>query len=278
MLNTSLLNTTLLNGLPNPTLFELPDEDIRFNDFGLQNLEIFMDQPIYENAPIRDLQTFKKPTRHGRLISSDFYDVKEIILRGTLKKNSETELDNLIDDMKEALTVQSGNLDIRRGDNIYRRFVSTCTEMGFQRNNNFNIHWCPVTLRFQCLVPFGTDLNYSGNTYDVGILEYTQSEFNTGTIDSEPIFVFIVDSASGVSKINLKNDTTGQEIEATTSIEDNDILIINAETLTVTKNGSQIKFNGNFPTFIVGENTFTVTLTGTSISYALTVAHLNSYL
>lgn len=278
MLNTSLLNTTLLNGLPVPTLFTLPNEAIRFNDFGLQNLEIFMDQPIYENAPDRDFQTFKKPTQNGRLISSDFYDIKDIIIRGTLKKNSETELDDLIDKMKEALRFQSGNLDIRRGSSIYRRFVSSCIEMNFQRNNNFNIAWCPVDLRFQCLVPFGTDLDYVSNTYDVGSLVYTQSQFNTGTIDSDPIFIFIVDSASGLTKINLRNDTTGKEIESTTNIETNDILIINTETLTATKNGDPIKFNGNFPNFEVGENTFTATFTGTSISYAFTIAHLNSYL
>lgn len=278
MLNTTHLNTTLLNGLPRPIAGGLSTDAIRFGSLGLQNANILMNQPIYERSPSRDFITFKKPTRHGRLISSDFWDTKVITLRGTLVTSSEEELDTLIDTMKKSLRTQSDNLDILRGDGFYRRFVCTCEDMDFQRVEHYHKVWTPVELTFRCLVPFGTDIDYTSNVHTTSELIFSETQTNDGTEVASPQFVFIVGTSDSITKLNLKNNTTGQEIEITTAIETGDTIIIDSETLEITKNGTPIQFSGDFPSLALGENSFTATMTGTSIDYSLGVSHLNSYI
>ncbi len=278
MFNKGLLNTTLLNEIPIVSMGGLPDVPIRFEDLSLQNTQIVMNTPIYDRSPNRLFQTENRPNRHGRLVLSDYWDVHEIVLRGTLIADSRTELDALIDSMKKMLKIQNGNLDIQRGDGSRRRFKATCTEMDFQRQENYHIAWCPVELRFQCLTPFGTDTDYTSNFHSVSLLNFLESQTNSGTADASPQFILIVSSATDVTKINVKNDTTGQEIEITASISAGDVIVIDSETLSVKKNSTPIDFDGDFLTFEEGVNSYSITVTGTAISYALTVAHLNSYL
>ncbi len=278
MLNKGLLNTTLLNEIPIVSMGGLPDVPIRFEGLSLQNTQIVMNTPIYDRSPNRLFQTENRPNRHRRLVLSDYWDVHEIVLRGTLVTNARAELDELIDAMKQTLKTQNGNLDIQRGDGSRRRYKATCTDMDFQRQENYHITWCPVELRFMCLTPFGTDTNYTSNLHSVDMLSFSESQTNIGTAEAKPQFVIIVTSATDVTALNLKNDTTGQEIELTTAISDGDVIIIDSESLTVKKNATSIDFDGDFPVFDVGVNSFSVTVTGTSISYVLTVAHLNSYL
>lgn len=278
MLNKGLCNTTLLNDIPMPSTGGLPDESIRFEDLGLQNAQIKLNTPIYDRAPSRLFETERRPNRHGRLVLSDYWDVNDIVLRGTLITDSQTELDTLIDTMKKTLKIQEGNLDILRGDASRRRFKATCVEMDFQRTENFHITWCPIELRFQCLTPFGIDTNYTSNLHSISNLNFSESQTNIGTAEAKPQFILIVTSATDVTSINLKNDTTDQEIEFTTSLSDGDVIIIDSENLTVLKNSVPLDFDGDFPVIEVGVNSFSITVTGTAIEYALTVAHLNSYL
>ncbi len=278
MLNKGLLNTTLLNDIPKASTGGLPDEAIRFESLGLQNAQIKLNTPIYDRSPSRLFETERRPNRHGRLVLSDYWDVNDIVLRGTLITDSQTELDALIDTMKKTLKIQGGYLDIQRGDGSRRRFKTTCREMDFQRTENFHIAWCPLELRFQCLTPFGTDTGYTSNFHSVSGLTFSESQTNSGTAEASPQFILIVTSASGVTKINVKNDTTGQEIELTTSVSDGDVIVIDSEALTARKNSTALDFDGDFPTFEVGVNSYSITVTGTAISYALTIAHLNSYL
>ncbi len=278
MLNKGLLNTTLLNDIPEIASGGLPDEALRFESLGLQNAQIVMNTPIYDRSPSRLFETERRPNRHGRLVVSDYWDVNEITLRGTLITESQTELEELIDTMKKTLKIQGGNLDIQRGDGTRRRFKATCQEMDFQRTENYHIAWCPLELRFQCITPFGTDTGYSSNFHSVSSLNFSESQTNSGTAQASPQFILIVSSATDVTKINVKNDTTGEEIEITTSVLNGDVIVIDSETLTVKKNSTPIDFDGDFLTFNEGVNSYSITVTGTAISYALTVAHLNSYL
>ena len=112
------------------------------------------------------------------------------------------------------------------------------------------------------LEPFFYTITNQSASYLAKTATFSEEFTNLGTADSEPVLYFIFGTGTSVSAITITNpDTTTMTI--TTSLVINDILIVNARTKVVTKNGTEIDYSGVFPNFRVGSNPFTVTITGT---------------
>jgi len=279
MYNTGLYNTALYN-----SLFTFPatadKADIEFNGYSLQNSSIIVSKISYDNLPERDYQTASIPRGNGLIENSDFWRKKIITLTGTARKSTRAEFEALIDEMKKNLSGAKGNLDIRisnESGNI-RRFISTLQTLIFNRDS-FNVDFAPFEISFLVLTPFGTDIDYTSDSF-IGIsdLTFTEEIEVSGTVETDSIIILNFLSASSVSKVNIKNNTNGQEVEITASISASDYLKIDGVSGAVTINGVNNDFDGVFIGLDTGINNLSVTVTGTSATYDLTIKRLNSYL
>jgi hypothetical protein len=279
MYNTGLYNTALYN-----TLFSFPAtadrEDIEFDGYGLQNSNICVSKITYDNAPDRDYQTSAIPRGNGLIENSDYWRRKTIVLTGTARKDTRVEFDALIDEMKKELSGSKLPLNIRIGaeeDNI-RSFESTLQSINFKRESGY-VTFCPFEATFLVLTPFGTDIDYTSDAFlGTTDLTFTEEIEVGGTVQTPAVIILNFISASSVSVVNIVNNTTGEEIEITASISAGGYLKIDGENREVTLNGVSQDFDGIFPNLSTGINNITITITGSSATYDLTIKRLNSYL
>ena len=277
MYNSILFNGGLYNGTFNLGGIQTSNENLSFNGFGLQNEKIITSNVDFEKID-RDFVTASIPNGHGKIINSDFWRLKRITISGMMNGATRTELDNTIDEFKKELAVQNKNFDFITGDGTKRRYFCTASVIDVDRSEHFMITLANFRVIFDCLVPFGQDLEYTVNDYTVNELEFSEVLENKGNAPGDPVFLLIVNTATAITGINLKNNTTSQEIEITETISASDVLIFDSELKKVTLNGTEIDFDGQFPIVNAGSNSYTVTATGTDIEYELTAKVIPKYL
>jgi phage-related protein len=277
MYNTILFNGSLYNGNFNLGGILTSTEDISFNGFGLQNNNIITSNINVEDIE-RDFQTVPVPNGHGQILNSDFWRSKRIVISGVLTHSTRAQLEDLIFNFKKALSVQSKNFDRLMGDGSKRRWICTATNVKVDASQHYAITRATFSASFDVLVPFGQDTSYTAKSFTVSDLIFSEILENTGNAPANPVFILIITTADTVSAINIKNNTTNQEIEITETITAGDVLIFDSSTMTVTQNGTEIDFDGQFPILDPESNSYTITATGTSIAYELTAKTLSKYL
>ena len=276
LFNTNQGNSTFYNGFFSTTALPTSDEQISFNGYGLQNINIISSYEEFEKAPDRDFATVSRPQTNGMIRNSDYWRRKTIVVKGMLSCETASALETLIDTLKKKLSVVEKNLDIQRSG-IVRRFISSAIRIDIQRNKHAWISSCPFELEFDCLTPFGENATYSADSYLVGESggndngrSFTQILENLGSAPAQPYLVMVIRAVSSITKINFKNETTGEEVEITYSPSVDDVIIFDAEDKEVLVNGVDTDFAGAFPELIAGSNVYTITMTGTSCEYYFT--------
>ena len=280
MFNSFLFNTGLFNGLAT-AIPEAATEDIQFNDFVLSNGNSMIIQTLKEDSgPRRAFDFTEVPRGHGNISYADYFREKHITMRGTLRADSAEDLEDAIDEMKKELSVREGNLDIVK-NGVVRRYVATLTNMDsiFQNREGYHITFCPFFLDFTCLEPFGKSVNYESTAFlDETDLAFDEELFNEGTAPTQPVVIFNFSAASSLTEVSFLNNTTGEEIVYTGTISAGDYLRFDSEEKEVTLNGTSVDYSGSFPSLAVEENSYTITVTGTSATYTLTIKYKTKYL
>jgi phage-related protein len=98
----------------------------------------------------------------------------------------------------------------------------------------------------------------STHTIDANPKEVTETI--GGTAQTYPTWELTADAAITDETIEVENITTGEKIEWTGSLAIDDVLLIDSDTMYVTKNdvASMATISGQFPTLAVGENEIAV--------------------
>lgn len=277
--NATLYNQTLFNSNP-LAIGDAAQDEIVFNGYSLQNANIIITDAPHESAPTRDFQTTPTPRDEGEIVISDFWRRKTVTMRGIVKADTAILLEAKIDEIKKNLRVQGGNLDIKQTDGTIRRYVATLVNSSsmFDRRG-YHLTFTPIELAFACLNPFGESKNYVSDSYvDKSDLVFTESFFNSGTIKARPVAGVLFTAASGITAIKFQNNTTGEEITLTANISAGDYVKFDGELKEVTINNVIQDYDGFFPKLEVGANSVTITITGTSAAYTLTIKHKTPYL
>jgi len=254
--------------------------NIEFNGYSLQSTNIVTSNLYRDHAPRRNLKSVVKPRTHGKTILNDTQEYKIIKLDGMIKADTACELDTLIDTIKKNLIGPNGNLDIKNTCDVTKRYIATLIngDTMFKRPGNY-ITICPFTFRFACYDPFAKSINYiSSSLFGETSLSKSETVSVDGSFEAEAVLVFIINSATAVSKITFTNDTRSEAIEIEQTFTASDILIIDGENKQVTLNGSEIDYNGVFPVFDVGSNSYTIDVIGTAIDYDVTLKNKTTYL
>lgn len=280
-MNTSPLNSAPLNSAPPTSILTVADYSIlEFDGYSLQTTEIISKTIRADSAPNRELVRFSTPRDHGGRIIGDYFRERRIQVSGIVKSSTADALQTTLDTMKRRLSVGQANLDYKVNGAV-RRIPATLAnpEQIFAQREYYHITYCPFDLEFLALDPFFHDLEYTSYT-NVGVtnLAYSNNVENLGTFKSQAVLVFIIGSATSVTALEFLNNTNSQGIEVAAAFAAGDILTIDGEERSVTLNGVEVDYNGIFPVFEYGTNSYTVNTTGTDIEYTMTAKFKQSYL
>lgn len=279
MLNTFPFNTTQFNALGFLPA-AAPASNLVFNNYQLQTTDVVTQILIQDNMPDRDFDTVIVPRGDGEIITGDFWRRKIVKVRGVIHKDTNADLEDEIDLMKKRLAVASANLDVTIAG-VVRRYIATLVNGSsmFDDRKGFHITFCPFEAEFLCLVPFGLSLNYNSSEFlGESALTLNEEITNDGSIRAKPVVILNVTAASAVTGITFRNNTRGEAIQLTHAIVAGDYVKFDSETLEVTINGVAQDYDGGFPLLDTGENSFTIDIDGSSITYDLTVKFRTPYL
>lgn len=280
-MNTSPLNFAPLNTAPATSISTVADYDmLEFDGYSLQNASIIAQSIVADTLPTRELVTFLTPRDHGGHLTGDYFRERKVSVKGFLKANTGSELEILMNTFKRRLTKREGNLDWKLNDTV-KRVTATLTnpEQIFSRREHYHITYCPFDLEFLALEPFWHDVEYSYDTQEsVTSLVLNGNLENLGTFESSSVLIILIEAASGVTALNFTNTTNDDEIEITRNFVAGDVIIIDGETKSVTVNSNEVDYDGVFPRLDYGGNTYTVTMTGTSVQYTSTLKYKKNYL
>ena len=290
MYNTGIYNTSLYNvpqSADSPTggagagyTSEL--EQISFNGFVFDGV-VIPSRFNRDNTAKRTMKTTKVPRSSGRVILRDEDDSKIIRIAGSILTNSKNELDQKLHEFKNKLLKRDGILKFP--DNGVVRQIKCNWINGhsaFDREANYEVSHCDYVLEFEATdVPYIQDLAYSSET----LYNQTDSELSMAvSVDGSaretfPILVMIFSAGNNISNIKFENLTRNESIDIDFSVSPSggDVLIIDSETRSVSLNGTELDYNGFFPSLQYGSNLCKIAITGTSATYSPTIKFKNNF-
>jgi phage-related protein len=236
-------------------------DSIAFNGYSLQNASIITSEIDFDNLTNIDLNAFKYPRDDGGSVLSKFYRGKDIALKITLKAATSNAFNTLLDDFKKNIRNTEGNLDITVNGEI-RRIKATCKAIDFERKA-YNVTFTTAKVVFQAVEPFFYAVNAQSYEFQAQSGSFFGEFSNNGSADSLPALYFIF--GSGTSATALGITAFGKTLTITTALTNNDVVIIDSKQKSVTKNGVEIDYTGQFPKFPPGSCPFQVSITGTSL-------------
>ena len=160
-------------------------------------------------------------------------------------------LDSRLDTFKKTIEGADKNLDIDFASGT-RRYVCT----GYVQSVDRKPRMATITLKFDCYKSTGEDTTATVTTKSSKTTSpYADTLAVGGSAPAQPIITITLNSFVGASTrwIKLKNVDTGDAVLV--SAADwlaSDVVIINCETMIVTKNGTPVAYIGFVPTFPPG--------------------------
>ncbi len=277
-LDTAKLDTVLWDGL-SPSPPSGSTDDISFNNYGLQNVNL-RTRFVKISAPLLDLQKRAYPRAQGAYAEASYWRETHIVLRGTVKGSSRTDMETRMDTMRQNLSVFGGILKIPWAG-VYRYYE--CYAIGldkmFQERDHFHMTMCPFEVELVALQPFGRDLNRTPTDVpsQVTVSPTVMQFVNAGTAEADSVAYLTIVTAGTLSQILWENTTNGDKLTVAGSFVNGDQIIVDGENKVVTKNGSAIDYTGVLPKIVAGSNSFRITLTGSGYAIAVTEVHYSRY-
>lgn len=274
LFNNILFGAGMFNG--SPIVGVSSDDDIVFNNYGLQNSNIVTSEFQDENPPqkIYDKQNF--PRGNGQIFVGSHQEVKTISLKGILKADSNSEFVTLLKEFRKYFRADNGILKkIEAGE--LKQYIANLVSLNIPRAA-WNTTFAEFEAVFNVFKPYGFSDFRETKTRTITAGTFTEELYHDGNVDEgKLISVFIFDSATNVTELSLTNTATGETIIITESFSAGDLLEINGEKETVQLNGSDVEFTGVIPTLNVGSNPLTGIITSTNHSIISTHKFYNYF-
>lgn len=272
------LDTALLDGI-SPSSPSGSTDEITFNNYGLQNASI-LTRFVKLSAPILDLQKRAYPRAQGAYAEAAYWRETRVVLRGTVKGTSRTEMESRMDTLRKNLSVFGGVLKIpwAGASRFYECYASGLDRI-FQERDHYHMTMCPFEVELVALQPFGRS---DGRTITdvptpVTASPTTMEFINDGTAEADSVAYLTIVTAGTLSQIVWENTTNGDRVTIAASFVNGDQLVIDGENRRVTKNGTEVDYTGVLPKAVAGSNAFKITLTGSGYSISVTELHYSRY-
>lgn len=249
-------------------------DDIIFNWLWLQNANIVTSFKNDDNLPVIDIVKYQNPIVDGGGVLRKRYSNKQIVLKWVLKADTEAELNNLIDLVKQKTSKTEWYLDIKV-NGYYRRTKATVISNNIMERKHFNLTFVPFEITFETLEPFFYNqteetVTETGITWDHAI-EFTYY----GSAPSQPRVYFIFTTGGGTDEMTF--ELNWKSLTVSQAISDGDILLFDSLTKTVTINWTEVDYTWTFPTIVYGDNLFDFNINWTPL-LDITILYSTNYL
>ncbi len=253
-------------------------KSITFNSFNLQDSNFRTKDIIYRNYPARTIDLEPYPRRDGFRFVNSYYELRDIIVKGTLTRDSEANLKTSLDSLKENLHTEEGNLDINDGGTTLR-YVCTVASVNVPEEH-YHITRVPYSITFRCQ-PFGkaTSATVDAKTITQASDDpYTSTFDPTGSAEQVPTLKWTLDGDpyTVITQISFVNTTTDDTITVGNLLldADGDYLEIDCDEMTVKTSydggtATEVDYTGVFPIFKASSNAYSVTVTGGGLTWEL---------
>ena len=252
---------------------------ISYNSFDFQDSNFRTKDIIYRNLPNKTIDLEPNARRDGFRLINTYYNSKDIVISGTLTRDTEANLKTSLDSMKEALNTDESNLDIGDGSGTIR-YIASVASIDIPEEH-FNITHIPYKIVFRCQ-PMGKTTTTTVDTKSIteaSASPYTGTINPTGSAGPLPTLKWLCAGipTAAITQIVFNNTTTTDSITiASLALDaDGDYLEIDIDAMTVKVShdggaATDIDFTGVFPKFIASSNSYSVTMTGGGATWTLT--------
>lgn len=250
---------------------------VTFDGNSIQSANVLTNKIQHTDYSRRVLNRERKSQDDGFDLLDNYFSERIIIIRGSIKGSSASDLDSQIDTLKENLGGQEKNLDISFGGST-RRYVATVSDLRIPEEY-YHLTVVPYEVEFICQ-PFGRDTSETNHSND-GITSSPESSSLSisGTASPRPKITITIVSETSMTAIKFENTTTSESITITRSFSAGEVLEIDTENKTVEVDDTEVDFSGVFPEFLPGTNSYTLTITdGGAFEVNLDIDYTSLYL
>ena len=201
------------------------------------------------DLPQRDIKIHKLARRSLSIITSSEYTQKAIPVMMRVCSGGRQDTEATLTAIKGLLQPQNGELVVEQSGEDFK-YTATM--------NEFNIEWVGssayVVIVFVASTPIAESISRNVlTTFNITVPSITGGFTVGGSYLAEPIISLVVNSVTGgTGSMSIFNASTNQGITLTGTFTAGAQIEINSEDYTVTLNGSNIDFEGLFPTFPPG--------------------------
>lgn len=267
MVNFNAINESPIN--TSPENFTQNLDDISFDGYGLDNDSIIVSAENFWMRDIRnrDVSLLRKLQANGEIFNSAFFAWKQFSVNGILYKDTQEELNDLIDEFNIRMTKEQGILRwVVNGEARYIR--ATINEITYGEKD-CNI--IPFTISFSSTDGFWIK-EQKESIIESGVTSFPfpVSIQNAG-IEVSPTIVVVFQDADSVTEFTCKIDDIGATI--TQAISTGDILVIDSLNSSMLLNNVEIDFGWVFPRIERGLNLLQFWITGTSAEIDFSISY-----
>ncbi len=228
---------------------------VYYNNFNLSTLDgISVYNHDFISMPKRVLNYSKLARADRSVLTSAEYSEKTVTIQGIACTDTKSNTELAFETLKGILQIPDGTLRVEQAGSQVE-YIGTLNGISKQYFGNK----LKFTLSFLCTNPIGNDRLVSTLLSVTNTLA-TQTWPLTvlGSFKARPNIKITFNSLTGGTNktVSVLNADSGQGIAVTRTFAASDILDINVRDNSVTFNGSEIDYDGVFPTFFPGQRSF----------------------
>ncbi len=244
---------------------------ISFNGLDLQSGGIATVEMAWESSP---LNVQVENNAHGNARVIDARTVKrDVQVRLTLSAADANALDALIDSVKQSLVGVEDNLSVSYNGTT-RVYPAVCVSLSPVRKPQ-DITLVEVVAHFVVL-GYGRAQSKTTQSYTGKTAALSETIAVTGTAPPAPKITVTINSVTNGTAIAI---TVGSDtITLTRTLAASDVIVVDADTLEVTVNGTTVDYDGIIPAWTTGNNTLGITITADAVNYDASVEYYPLYL
>lgn len=225
----------------------------------------------------REIYMYNLSRERGGVAVVAEYKPKVFSFQGMIRGTSYADLDSKIDTFNELMSRQGKNFDFDHGGGT-RRYRNCLTRAHVYERKATDIIY--AKFRLDIIAPDGIGITPTMTNQSVNgttTATYNGSITITGSAKPRPVITVTVTAKSGTVN-SLSFQLGSQKITLSQAIVANDVVVFNTETKKVTLNGVEKDYEGIFPEFAVGLNSYVITINGTTRTYDLDIDYYPTYL
>lgn len=251
---------------------------VKFGDFDMQANGVTTTATDVYSAPPNDIQADELPEADGAVVVKQRFTSKTFSVEGYLSADTRAELEALMDDFKQAMSVRNQAFDIDYAGGI-RRYLCNA--------KNVMIADKSVTragFSVEMLSPdgMGWDLDSTSLLTPTSITSSSVQIAITvgGTYRAEPLITATINTFTGTSSrtVTISNGETLRSIAITRTWTAGDVIEIDSLNKTIYVNNSAVEFTGQFPRWDVGAGSIGWLDTFTARDVTLTSSYTRRWL